>query len=93
MLLTLVVMATMCIAHSLMMKALSLAPASALQPFSYLSLPWGITLSFVVFGHLIDPISLVGAAVIAGAGLVVMARERRRAAVPVGEAETLGPRD
>ena len=88
-----IVMVTMCVAHGLMMKALALAPASVLQPFNYLSLPWGITLSFVVFGHLIDPISLVGAAVIAGAGLVVMARERRRAAAPLVGAEALGPRD
>jgi drug/metabolite transporter (DMT)-like permease len=88
-----VLMVTMCTGHGLMMKALSMAPASALQPFSYLALPWGITLSFVVFGHLIDPISLVGAAVIAGAGLVVMARERRKAAIPAVAAEALGPRD
>jgi drug/metabolite transporter (DMT)-like permease len=70
---------TTCIAHSLMMAALSLAPASTLQPFNYASLPWAITLSFLVFGHLIDGISLIGAAIIAGAGLVVMARERRLA--------------
>ena len=86
-------MVTMCVSHGLMMKALSLAPASLLQPFNYLALPWGITLSFVVFGHLIDPISLAGAAVIAGAGLVVMARERRKAATPAGSAEVLGPRE
>jgi drug/metabolite transporter (DMT)-like permease len=88
-----VVMVTMCVGHGLMMKAISLAPASVLQPFNYFALPWGITLSFVVFGHLIDPVSLIGAAVIAGAGLVVMARERRRAAVPASSAEALGPRE
>ena len=85
-----VLVITMCVGHGLMMKALSLAPASALQPFNYLSLPWGITLSFVVFGHLIDPISLVGAAIIAGAGLVVMARERRRSGTPAAPAEVVG---
>lgn len=91
--LTACLMITMCVGHGLMMKALSLAPASALQPFSYLSLPWGITLSFVVFGHLIDPISLVGAAIIAGAGLFVMARERLRS-VPHGTpASALTPPD
>jgi drug/metabolite transporter (DMT)-like permease len=71
-----IVMATTCIGHGLMMKALSMAPASVLQPFNYASLPWAITLSLVVFGHLIDPISLIGAGVIVGAGFVVMARER-----------------
>ena len=88
-----VLMVTMCIGHGLMMKALALAPASVLQPFSYLSLPWGITLSFVVFGHLIDPISLLGAGVIAAAGLVVMWRERRKARLSPAPAEALGPRD
>ena len=63
-------------AHGLMIVALSRAPASTLQPFNYLALPWGIFLSYQFFGHLIDPIALIGGAVIVGAGLVVMARER-----------------
>jgi drug/metabolite transporter (DMT)-like permease len=73
------VMITSVSAHWLMMMALSRAPASTLQPFNYMTLPWGILLSYTVFGHLIDPVSLLGAAVIAGAGLVVMVRERRLA--------------
>jgi drug/metabolite transporter (DMT)-like permease len=71
-----VVMITTCAGHGLMMVAMSLAPASVVQPFNYFALPWAIVLSFFVFGHLIDPISLLGAVVIAGAGLAVMARER-----------------
>ena len=78
-LLILMVTVTSVAAHGLMMVAMSRAPASALQPFNYMSLPWGIVLSYTVFGHLIDPIALVGGAVIVGAGLVVMARERRLA--------------
>lgn len=77
--LVLVVMTTTCIAHGLMMAALALAPASTLQPFNYVSLPWAITLSFVIFGHVIDPIALAGGAVIVLAGLVVMWRERHLA--------------
>ncbi len=73
-----VIMATTIAAHTLMMEALRHAPASVLQPFSYLGLPWAIVLSFVLFGHLIDPISLLGAVIVAGAGLVVWARERQR---------------
>jgi len=72
------VIVTTCLAHGLMIKALSLAPASVLQPFNYFTLPWAIVLSYVIFNHLIDPISLIGAAIIVGAGLVVMARERLR---------------
>lgn len=70
------VMATTVGAHGTMMVALSRAPASALQPFNYTSLPLGIILSYLVFDHVMDPIALVGGAIIVGAGLVVMARER-----------------
>ena len=70
------VMISSTVSHGLMMVALSRAPASVLQPFNYMALPWGIFLSYQVFGHLIDTVSLLGAAVIVGAGLVVMWRER-----------------
>lgn len=73
------IMITSTSAHGLMMVALSRAPASVIQPFNYTSLPWGIALSVIFFQHLIDPIALIGAAVIVGAGLVVMARERHLA--------------
>ena len=76
------VMGTTCAGHGLMVYALSMAPASVVQPFNYFSLPWAIALSAVVFGHWIDPISMIGAAIIVAAGLVVMARERvKRVAV------------
>lgn len=73
------VMITSTLAHGLMMVALSRAPASVIQPFNYAALPWSIVLSYLFFGHLIDTVSLVGAAIIVGAGLVVMARERHLA--------------
>jgi drug/metabolite transporter (DMT)-like permease len=79
------VMATTCAGHGLMVYALSMAPASVVQPFNYFSLPWAIGLSAVVFGHWIDPISLVGAAIIVAAGLVVMARERAKRVVMVAD--------
>ncbi|MEQ1902123.1 MAG: DMT family transporter [Devosia sp.] len=72
------IMLTGVVAHGMMILALSMAPASMLQPFNYTSLPWAILLSYFLFHHLIDPWSLLGAAIIVGAGLVVMARERMR---------------
>lgn len=72
-------------AHGLMIVALSLAPASLLQPFNYVSLPFSIVLSVVVFQHMIDPVSLLGAGVIVAAGLVVMARERVKAVAVAAE--------
>lgn len=90
------VMITSTAAHGLMMVALSRAPASTLQPFNYFALPWGIFLSYQFFGHLIDPVALIGGGVIVGAGLVVMARERHLSRVgrvtPPTEMEEETPR-
>lgn len=90
------VMITSTAAHGLMMVALSRAPASTLQPFNYFALPWGIFLSYQFFGHLIDPVALIGGGVIVGAGLVVMARERHLSRVgrvtPPSEVEEETPR-
>ena len=71
------VILTTILAHWLMMVALKHAPASVVQPFNYLMLPWAAILSYVIFGHLIDGVSLIGAAVIVGSGLIVWVRERR----------------
>jgi drug/metabolite transporter (DMT)-like permease len=90
--LVVIVMGTTCAGHGLMVHALSMAPASVVQPFNYFSLPWAIGLSAVVFGHWIDPISLIGAAIIVAAGLVVMARERIKR-VPVAADPTLPGRE
>jgi drug/metabolite transporter (DMT)-like permease len=84
------IMITGVVAHGMMVYALSMAPASVLQPFNYTSLPWSILLGLVVFHEALDPISLLGAAIIAGAGLVVMARERIRK-VPQASAEPALP--
>jgi drug/metabolite transporter (DMT)-like permease len=84
------IMVTGVVAHGLMILALSQAPASVLQPFNYTSLPWSIVLSVLIFQHMIDPISLVGALIIVAAGLVVMARERIRKIPAVGEGQLPG---
>jgi len=91
-LLVVVIMVTTCAGHGVMVYALSMAPASVVQPFNYFSLPWAIALSALVFGHWIDPISLIGAAIIVAAGLVVMARERIKR-VPVVADPTLPGRE
>jgi len=89
-LLIIYIMITGVVAHGIMIYALSLAPASVLQPFNYTSLPWSILLGMLIFHEALDPISLLGAAIIAGAGLVVMARERIRK-VPQASAEPALP--
>jgi drug/metabolite transporter (DMT)-like permease len=69
------IMGTTIAGHGLMTYALKLAPASVIQPFNYLAIPWAICIGYFAFGEHIDPLTLVGAAVVVGAGLVVMARE------------------
>ncbi|KKB86722.1 hypothetical protein VW29_00215 [Devosia limi DSM 17137] len=91
--LVIVIMATTCIGHGLMVYALSMAPASVVQPFNYFSLPWAIVLSIVMFGHVIDPISLIGAAIVVAAGLVVMARERVKRVPVTADPTTLPGKD
>lgn len=86
-----VVMITTCAGHGLMMLALSRAPASVLQPFNYFSLPWAIFLGAAVFNTWVDPLSLAGAAIIVGAGLVVMARERARGRAKPPQDSAVGP--
>jgi len=78
--LLLYIMFTSCAAHGLIIAALAAAPASVLQPFNYSALPWGILFGYLLFGQMIDPISLGGAALIVAAGMVVMAREKLKKA-------------
>lgn len=56
--------------HYVLIKALDLAPASALQPFSYSLLVWAIVVGFVTFGDFPDGFTLLGATVVIVAGLV-----------------------
>lgn len=63
--------------HFLLIKALQLAPASTLQPFSYTILMWATLVGLVVFGNLPDLLTVVGALVITASGIYTFARERR----------------
>ena len=50
------------------------APASLLAPVNYLHLVWAAALGAVVFGHIPDRVTLVGMAMVAGAGVAVALR-------------------
>lgn len=64
--------------HMVLFKALELAPASAVQPFSYTMMVWAAVLGFAVFGAFPDGWTIAGAGVIVLSGLYAFARERRR---------------
>ena len=51
------------------------APASVVTPFEYTALLWGVLLDLVVWGVLPGAITLVGGAIVIGAGLFLIRRE------------------
>jgi hypothetical protein len=53
-----------------------LAPASLLAPFSYSTIVWAMLIGALVFGTYPDGWSLIGTAILVGAGLYVWYRER-----------------
>ncbi|MFO0998670.1 MAG: DMT family transporter [Alphaproteobacteria bacterium] len=68
------------IAHFGVIKAIQLAPLSALAPFSYTQIASATIVSFVVSHYLPDGISVLGVLIVIGSGLYVFHRERRLAA-------------
>lgn len=61
--------------HLLLIRALRLAPASLISPFTYTQLVWGLLLGYLVFADLPDLWTLVGCVVIVASGLYVFYRE------------------
>ena len=68
--------------YILVTRGLQLALASVVAPFSYASLVWAAVLGYLVFGDIPTAATILGAAVICGAGLFILLRERTRAAGP-----------
>jgi len=65
------------LAHILLTESYRLAPASLIAPFDYTTMLWALLLGFLVFGELPGIYVYIGAAIIAGAGLFVIWRERQ----------------
>lgn len=63
--------------HFLFTAAYRYAPASLLAPMNYLQLLWAGLLSWAVFGHVPDAVSLLGMAVVAASGVLVALKTRR----------------
>jgi drug/metabolite transporter (DMT)-like permease len=79
------------ISHMMMTYALSLAPSATLAPLQYFELPVATLFGYFVFHDFPNTLSLIGIAIIIGAGLYMIHRERvtaralmtERAAPPV----------
>jgi drug/metabolite transporter (DMT)-like permease len=65
------------IAHIFLTESYRYAPASVVAPFDYSSMLWALMLGYWLFGELPSALVYVGAAIVAGAGLFVIWRERQ----------------
>lgn len=57
-------------------RSLKLAPASVVVPYQYSMIVWAVIFGFVVFGDVPEVATIVGAAIIIGAGFYIYLRER-----------------
>jgi len=64
------------VGHFILIRAFEYAPATLLAPFVYTQLLWTLLVGFLVFGDFPDGQSLTGMAIIVGAGLYLVARQR-----------------
>lgn len=78
-----VMMAILCLTgmtgHYLLIKAFEAAEASAIQPFTYLQTVLASALGVAIFGEVVSPWTILGGAIVIGAGLFAFWRERVRA--------------
>ncbi|WP_407177938.1 DMT family transporter [Bradyrhizobium sp. STM 3562] len=58
-------------------RSLKLAPASVVVPYQYSMIVWAVMFGIIVFGDVPSPATILGAAIIIGAGLYIFLRERR----------------
>lgn len=64
------------LSHMMMTYALSLAPSATLAPLQYLELPVATLFGYLVFDDFPNALTLTGIAIIIGAGLYMIHRER-----------------
>lgn len=64
--------------HTLLIRALTLAPASVLQPLNYTMIVWAVIFGYVFYDDLPDILTITGALIIIAGGLYTFYRERKR---------------
>ena len=65
-------------------RSLKLAPASVVVPYQYSMIVWAVMFGVIVFGDIPSLATILGAAIIIGAGLYIFLRER-----DLGRSETV----
>ena len=62
-------------AHTLIVRALAMAPASVLQPYSYFMLVFATSLGVVFYGDIPGLWTWIGASIVVACGLVAIRRQ------------------
>ncbi|HVZ52180.1 MAG TPA: DMT family transporter [Pseudolabrys sp.] len=75
------------LAHIFLTESYRHAAASVVAPFDYTAMLWALILGYWLFGELPSTLVYVGAAIVAGAGLFVIWRERNIGRERAGEAD------
>lgn len=70
--------------HFFLIKAFEAAEASAIQPFMYLQTVFASMIGVTIFGEVLSPWTILGGAIVIGAGLFAFWRERVRAKEATG---------
>ncbi len=65
------------VAHLFLTESYRYASASMVAPFDYTAMVWAFIIGYAAFGEVPTPLVFVGSAIVAGAGLFVIWRERR----------------
>jgi drug/metabolite transporter (DMT)-like permease len=66
------------IGQYLMTRAFGLAPAAVISPFNYAGLLWATVFGWIIWGEVLKPQVLVGAAIVIASGLYILYRETRK---------------
>lgn len=67
------------LSHWMLIRAYEVAEASALQPFAYTQLVWVSVIGVLIFGEVLEPNVVIGAAIVVAAGLFTLWRARQKA--------------
>ena len=65
--------------HSTLIKALAIAPASLLQPFSYVNIVWAVLFGWLFFNTIPETTTFVGSAIIIFSGIYVFKLKQKEA--------------
>lgn len=79
------------VAHVCVNRSLKIAPASVVAPYQYTLLIWAAVLGYLIFGDVVAVPTMIGAAIICGAGLMLILLEKRAPKTRSGPGDVIPP--